>query len=108
LHQLRAWEKKLYREVKERERLQLRQDKTLKELRNQEYSRKINVDIQKVEPASDRARAVQRRLPGRGCELLRHLQALGHPPRALGAPALPPPELSSSPVAAELAAFVDG
>jgi hypothetical protein len=57
LQQLLAWEKKLYREVKERERLQLRHDKTLKVLRDQEYSRKINVDIQKLKAAWDRARA---------------------------------------------------
>uniref|UniRef100_A0ACD5Z1X7 Uncharacterized protein n=1 Tax=Avena sativa TaxID=4498 RepID=A0ACD5Z1X7_AVESA len=57
LQQLVAWEKKLYREVKERERLQLRHDKKLTELRDQEYSRKINVDIQKLKAAWDRARA---------------------------------------------------
>ncbi|KAM0897442.1 hypothetical protein ACQ4PT_022576 [Festuca glaucescens] len=57
LQQLLAWEKKLYREVKERERLQLRHDKKLTELRDQEYSRKINVDIQKLKAAWDRARA---------------------------------------------------
>jgi hypothetical protein len=49
-----ASEKKLY---KERKRLQIRQDKTLKELRDREYSRKINVDNQKVKPAWDRAHA---------------------------------------------------
>uniref|UniRef100_A0ACD5YSV3 Uncharacterized protein n=1 Tax=Avena sativa TaxID=4498 RepID=A0ACD5YSV3_AVESA len=57
LQQLMAWEKKLYREVKERERLQLRHDKKLTELRDQEYSRKINVDIQKLKASWDRARA---------------------------------------------------
>ena len=57
LQQLLTWEKKLYREVKERERLQLHHDKKLTELRDQEYSRKINVDIQKLKAAWDRARA---------------------------------------------------
>ncbi|XP_047079598.1 protein ROLLING AND ERECT LEAF 2-like [Lolium rigidum] len=57
LQQLMAWEKKLYREVKERERLQLRHDKKLTQLRDQEYSRKINVDIQKLKASWDRARA---------------------------------------------------
>ncbi|CAM0944982.1 unnamed protein product [Alopecurus aequalis] len=57
LQQLMAWEKKLYREVKERERLQLHHDKKLTELREQEYVRKLNVDIQKLKAAWDRARA---------------------------------------------------
>lgn len=57
LQQLMAWEKKLYKEVKARERLQIHHDKKLTELRDQEYSRKINVDIQKLKGAWDRARA---------------------------------------------------
>ncbi|EMS57857.1 hypothetical protein TRIUR3_19018 [Triticum urartu] len=57
LQQLMVWEKKLYKEVKARERLQVRHDKKLAALRDQEYSRKINVDIQKLKGAWDRARA---------------------------------------------------
>ncbi|KAL6633859.1 hypothetical protein ACP70R_026530 [Stipagrostis hirtigluma subsp. patula] len=57
LQQLLAWEKKLYRDVKARERLQIRHDKKLAALRDQEYSRKIGVDIQKLKSAWDRARA---------------------------------------------------
>ncbi|KAF8768748.1 hypothetical protein HU200_007307 [Digitaria exilis] len=57
LQQLLAWEKKLYKDVKARERLQIRHDKKLAELRDQEYSRKIGVDIQKLKTAWDRARA---------------------------------------------------
>ncbi|WVZ74368.1 hypothetical protein U9M48_022556 [Paspalum notatum var. saurae] len=57
LQQLLAWEKKLYKDVKARERLQIRHDKRLTELGDQEYSRKINVDIQKLKAAWDRARA---------------------------------------------------
>ena len=40
-----------------RERLQIRHDKKLAALRDQEYSRKIGVDIQKLKAAWDRARA---------------------------------------------------
>jgi hypothetical protein len=40
-----------------RERLQIRHDKKLAEVRDQEYSRKIGVDIQKLKSAWDRARA---------------------------------------------------
>jgi hypothetical protein len=40
-----------------RERLQIRHDKKLAALRDQEYSRKIGVDIQKLKTAWDRARA---------------------------------------------------
>ncbi|CAL4967947.1 unnamed protein product [Urochloa decumbens] len=57
LQQLLAWEKKLYKDVKARERLQIRHDKKLGALRDQEYSRKIGVDIQKLKSAWDRARA---------------------------------------------------
>ncbi|KAE8790633.1 hypothetical protein D1007_35056 [Hordeum vulgare] len=57
LQQLMVWEKKLYKEVKARERLQIRHDKKLAVLRDQEYSRKINVDIRKLKGAWDRARA---------------------------------------------------
>ncbi|CAN6279404.1 unnamed protein product [Urochloa humidicola] len=57
LQQLLAWEKKLYKDVKARERLQVRHDKKLGALRDQEYSRKIGVDIQKLKSAWDRARA---------------------------------------------------
>ncbi|RCV07591.1 hypothetical protein SETIT_1G257200v2 [Setaria italica] len=57
LQQLLAWEKKLYKDVKARERLQIRHDKKLAVLRDQEYSRKIGVDIQKLKSAWDRARA---------------------------------------------------
>ncbi|CAD6243169.1 unnamed protein product [Miscanthus lutarioriparius] len=57
LQQLLAWEKKLYKDVKAREKLQIRHDKKLAELRDQEYSRKIDVDIQKLKAAWDRARA---------------------------------------------------
>ncbi|CAN6245372.1 unnamed protein product [Urochloa humidicola] len=57
LQQLLAWEKKLYKDVKARERLQINHDKKLAELRDQEYSRKIGVDIQKLKSAWDRARA---------------------------------------------------
>ncbi|CAO2039927.1 unnamed protein product [Urochloa humidicola] len=57
LQQLLAWEKKLYKDAKARERLQIRHDKKLAELRDQEYSRKIGVDIQKLKSAWDRARA---------------------------------------------------
>ncbi|AQK73211.1 protein ROLLING AND ERECT LEAF 2 [Zea mays] len=56
LQQLLAWEKKLYKEVKAREKSQIRHDKKLAELRDQEYSRKIDVDIQKLKAAWDRAR----------------------------------------------------
>ncbi|KAK3158624.1 hypothetical protein QOZ80_2AG0139530 [Eleusine coracana subsp. coracana] len=56
LQQLLAWEKKLYRDVKVRERLQIRHDKALAELRDQEYSRKVDVDIQKLKSAWERAR----------------------------------------------------
>ncbi|PUZ76857.1 hypothetical protein GQ55_1G324000 [Panicum hallii var. hallii] len=57
LQQLLAWEKKLYKDVKARERLQIRHDKKLAALSDQEYSRKIRVDIQKLKTAWDRARA---------------------------------------------------
>ncbi|OEL28988.1 hypothetical protein BAE44_0009992 [Dichanthelium oligosanthes] len=57
LQHLLAWEKKLYKDVKARERLQIRHDKKLAELRDQEYSRKIGVDIQKLKAAWERARA---------------------------------------------------
>ncbi|CAN6232703.1 unnamed protein product [Urochloa humidicola] len=57
LQQLLAWEKKLYKDAKARERLQIRHDKKFSELRDQEYSRKIGVDIQKLKSAWDRARA---------------------------------------------------
>jgi hypothetical protein len=94
-----ASEKKLY---KERKRLQIRQDKTLKELRDQEYSRKINVDNQKVKPAWDRAHA----------QLNAACQAVdassGLPTARARCSGSAAPELSSSPVAAELAAFIDG
>jgi hypothetical protein len=62
-----AWEMKLYRAVKELERLQPpRQDA-------EGAMGKINVDIQKLKPVWDRAREAQRRLPGHGRKLLRHL-----------------------------------
>ncbi|KAL6911694.1 hypothetical protein ACP4OV_000499 [Aristida adscensionis] len=57
LQQLLAWEKKLYKDVKARERLQIRHDKKLAALRDQEYSRKLDVDIRKLKAAWDRARA---------------------------------------------------
>ncbi|KAF8765509.1 hypothetical protein HU200_008658 [Digitaria exilis] len=57
LQHLLAWENKLYKDVKARERLQIRHDKKLAELSDQEYSRKIGVDIQKLKTAWDRARA---------------------------------------------------
>ncbi|AQK54065.1 hypothetical protein ZEAMMB73_Zm00001d051338 [Zea mays] len=57
LQQLLAWEKKLYKDVKAREKLQIRHDKKLAALRDQEYSRKVDVDIQKLKAAWDRARA---------------------------------------------------
>jgi hypothetical protein len=57
LQQLLAWEKKLYKDVKARERLQIKHDKALAELGDQEYSRKIGVDIQKLKAAWERARA---------------------------------------------------
>ncbi|KAG8060045.1 hypothetical protein GUJ93_ZPchr0002g25854 [Zizania palustris] len=56
LQQQLAWENKLYREVKVRERLQVRHDKKLAELRDQEYSRKIDVDILKLKAEWDKAR----------------------------------------------------
>jgi hypothetical protein len=43
--------------IQDREKLQIRHDKKLAELRDQEYSRKIDVDIQKLKAAWDRARA---------------------------------------------------
>uniref|UniRef100_A0A0E0PQR9 DUF632 domain-containing protein n=1 Tax=Oryza rufipogon TaxID=4529 RepID=A0A0E0PQR9_ORYRU len=43
-----SWEKKLYWEVKARERLQVQNDKKLAELSDQEYSRKIDVDVLKA------------------------------------------------------------
>ncbi|KAF0933787.1 hypothetical protein E2562_019247 [Oryza meyeriana var. granulata] len=55
LQQLLAWEKKLYREVKAKERLQVQHDKKLAELRDQEYSRKIDVDVLKLKAAWDKA-----------------------------------------------------
>lgn len=57
LQQLLAWEKKLYREVKARERLQIRHDKKRAELQDQEYSRKIDVDVEKLKAGWDRVRA---------------------------------------------------
>ncbi|KAL5211224.1 hypothetical protein ABZP36_022071 [Zizania latifolia] len=57
LQLLLAWEKKLYREVKAKERLQVWHDKKLAELRDQEYSRKINVDVLKLKAAWEKARA---------------------------------------------------
>ncbi|XP_062222577.1 protein ROLLING AND ERECT LEAF 2-like [Phragmites australis] len=57
LQQLLAWEKKLYKDVKAREHLQIKHDKMLAELRDQEYSRKIDVDIHKLKAAWVRARA---------------------------------------------------
>uniref|UniRef100_A0A0D3F8D1 DUF632 domain-containing protein n=1 Tax=Oryza barthii TaxID=65489 RepID=A0A0D3F8D1_9ORYZ len=57
LQQLLAWEKKLYREVKARERLQVQHDKKKAELSDQEYSRKIDVDVLKLKAAWEKARA---------------------------------------------------
>ncbi|TVU28986.1 hypothetical protein EJB05_20528, partial [Eragrostis curvula] len=57
LQQLLTWEKKLYKDVKAREGLQIKHDKALAQLRDQEYSRKIGVDIQKLKSAWERARA---------------------------------------------------
>uniref|UniRef100_A0A0D9VJ16 DUF632 domain-containing protein n=1 Tax=Leersia perrieri TaxID=77586 RepID=A0A0D9VJ16_9ORYZ len=57
LQQLLAWEKKLYREVKAKERLQVQHDKKLAELSDQEYSRKIDVDVLKLKSAWEKAKA---------------------------------------------------
>jgi hypothetical protein len=43
--------------IQAREKLQIRHDKKLAALRDQEYSRKVDVDIQKLKAAWDRARA---------------------------------------------------
>jgi hypothetical protein len=103
-----AWEKKLYMEVKERERMQLLQDKTLKELRDQEYSRKINVDIQKLKPAWDRARAqlnAASQAVDASSSAIYELRDTHLACQVLG---LCHPRVILLPVAAEFAAFVDG